>query len=89
LPIASTFPLRPDILIIQQESNYMRRCIIIAFICLVAGCSSRLETGYAPRKLGATEVERRAFYAQPFTREAREGETARMEELKSRRPTDY
>jgi hypothetical protein len=35
-----------------------------------AGCSSKLETGYVPRKLGASDETRRGFYAQPFTPEA-------------------
>ena len=36
-----------------------------------AGCSSTLETGYAPRKLGASDDVRRGYYAQPFTPEAK------------------
>jgi hypothetical protein len=43
--------------------------LLIAIICL-AGCSSKLETGYEPRKLGASDETRRGFYAQPFTPEA-------------------
>ena len=35
------------------------------------GCSSKLETGYEPRKLGSSNETRRGFYAQPFTPEAR------------------
>jgi hypothetical protein len=34
------------------------------------GCSETLETGYAPRKLGASTEARRGFYAQPFSIEA-------------------
>ena len=37
----------------------------------LAGCSEKLETGYAPRKLGASNEARRGFYAQPFSPEAR------------------
>jgi hypothetical protein len=37
----------------------------------VAGCSSKLETGYEPRKLGASDETRRGFYAQPFSPEAK------------------
>ena len=36
-----------------------------------AGCSSTLETGYMPRKLGASDDVRRGYYAQPFTPEAK------------------
>jgi hypothetical protein len=33
----------------------------------VGGCGMQLETGYQFRPLNATEVQRRAFYASPFT----------------------
>ena len=36
-----------------------------------AGCSSGLETGYVPRKLGSSNEVRRGYYAQPFTPEAK------------------
>jgi hypothetical protein len=38
---------------------------------LLAGCSSKLETGYQPRMLGSSNETRRGYYAQPFTPEAR------------------
>jgi hypothetical protein len=46
---------------------------LISTLVLVAlvGCSSKLETGYEPRKLGASDEIRRGFYAQPFTPEAK------------------
>ena len=34
------------------------------------GCSEKLETGYEPRRLGASSAERRAYYASPYTPEA-------------------
>ena len=34
------------------------------------GCSEKLESGYAPRKLGASNEVRRGFYAQPFSMES-------------------
>ena len=40
-------------------------------LAALAGCSSKLETGYEPRKLGASDEARRGFYAQPFTPEAK------------------
>ena len=41
-------------------------------LAVAPGCSSKLETGYEPRKLGSSSNEtRRGFYAQPFTPEAR------------------
>jgi hypothetical protein len=36
----------------------------------VVGCNERLETGYKPRKLGSTDVQRRAYYAAPFSPDA-------------------
>lgn len=36
----------------------------------LTGCSETLETGYVPRKLGASSTERRGYYASPFTPEA-------------------
>jgi hypothetical protein len=35
------------------------------------GCAEKLETGYDPRRLGASNEARRGFYAQPFSPEAR------------------
>ena len=37
---------------------------------LASGCSEKLETGYEPRRLGASSAERRAYYASPYTPEA-------------------
>jgi hypothetical protein len=41
------------------------------FLLGLTGCSSKLDTGYEPRKLGASDEARRGFYAQPFTPEAK------------------
>lgn len=51
----------------------------------VSGCSSKLETGYEPVKLNATPQQRRAFYAPPFSPEAR-AVPDREEEINQRRP---
>jgi hypothetical protein len=37
----------------------------------LTGCTEKLETGYDPRKLGASNETRRGFYAEPFSPEAR------------------
>ena len=48
------------------------RLLAVGIIGLATtGCSSTLETGYAPRKLGASDDVRRGYYAQPFTPEAK------------------
>jgi hypothetical protein len=45
--------------------------IVIALAAAIAGCSSKLETGYTPVKLGDLSVaQRRGLYAQEFTPEA-------------------
>ena len=45
---------------------------IAATVMVLAGCSSKLETGYEPRTIGSNESERRGYYAAPFTKESRE-----------------
>ncbi len=64
----------------------MRMLTVVMLLALAAGCSEKLETGYAPRKLGATEAQRRGYYAQPYTPEARAAETDKQTDLKDRRP---
>ena len=57
----------------------------------LAGCgSSRLETGYQPRPLGAGDAQRKAFYSAKYTRAAAlaEQERGREAEFRARRP-DY
>ena len=54
----------------------MRRNLLLIGIGLAlfgpasGGCSEKLETGYEPRRLGASNETRRGFYAQPFSPEA-------------------
>jgi hypothetical protein len=41
---------------------------LLACCWAAAGCSSaKLETGYEPQKLGASETTRRGFYAEAFS----------------------
>ena len=44
--------------------------VLLSFGAGGLGCSEKLESGYAPRKLGASNEVRRGFYAQPFSMEA-------------------
>jgi len=60
---------------------------LVAVALLTVGCSSTLETGYKPRKLGESTATRRSYYASPFTPEARAAELEREQELEQRRPT--
>jgi len=50
----------------------MYRFLLIGFALLACGFASgcgaaKLETGYEPRKLGASETTRRGFYAEAFS----------------------
>ena len=58
----------------------------VAAVALAAGCSTKLETGYEPRKLSDSTAERRAYYADPFTPEARAAAEERKTEFNARRP---
>jgi hypothetical protein len=45
-----------------------------------AGCADhRLETGYRYRPLNSSAIERRAFYADPYSIEARQAEAEQRE----------
>ncbi len=68
----------------------MRRFLVIAgsgIATVLAGCSNKLETGYAPRTIGSNETERRGYYAAPFSKEAREARQEAGDNTDARRPT--
>lgn len=75
-------------------SGMINRAIFVACagaaagtLLLVAGCSSKLETGYEPRTIGSNESERRGYYAAPFSKEAREArDRAALDSSDARRP---
>ena len=51
------------------------------------GCeSSKLETGYTPRRLNASDAERRAYYSGKYTKEAVKAQQEREAEFRARRP---
>ncbi len=60
---------------------------IILSGAVVAGCNNKLETGYEPRTIGSNEVERRGYYAAPFSREAREAREKSDFDDAGRRPS--
>ena len=60
-------------------------CIVLAGVAS-AGCSNKLETGYEPRTIGSNEVERRGYYAAPFSKEAREARQKADADPDVRRP---
>ena len=80
----------------QTGCSSMRRgretsFFLASFLALAvgSGCSStRLETGYQPRVLGAGEAQRKAFYSAKYTRAAAMAEQERGADFRARRP-DY
>jgi hypothetical protein len=60
--------------------------VLGAMLMIAMGCRGELETGYKPRKLGASDTQRRGFYASPFTPEAQAARMERDQELDARRP---
>ncbi len=64
----------------------MRKWVVLSVLSFsLIGCSDKLETGYKPRPLGASGIERRGFYADQFSPEAREAAAVRGEELQPHR----
>jgi hypothetical protein len=44
--------------------------VLLLMLLAVAGCDQALETGYTPKRLNASDSERRAFYAPQFSQES-------------------
>ena len=80
LPISYDYPRRRKV--------PLRRIalIIVSITGALAGCSNKLETGYEPRTIGSNEVERRGYYAAPFSKEAREARQKADADPDVRRP---
>ena len=60
---------------IGSSSKSAARLIVLPafYLALACGCTQELETGYKPHPLNASQTQRRAYYASPFTPEAEEG----------------
>ena len=59
----------------------LRRLTLVATAALACGCgSSKLETGYTPRPLSASDTERKAYYAGKYTKAAVRAEQEREAE---------
>lgn len=54
--------------------------VILATACAGLGCGGKLETGYRYRPLGESQAQRRAYYAGPFSPEARAAQMERFQE---------
>ncbi len=72
---------------IPMVLTVLATALLTGVVGSLAGCESELETGYKPRKIGASSAERRGFYASPFTPEAKAAGLEREQELDARRPT--
>jgi len=59
---------------------------ILGLMFLLTGCSSSLETGYQPQRLGASSNTRRAYYASPYSAEANAAAQDKDAEIEARRP---
>ena len=64
----------------------MGRWVLASLIIGLAGCSSALEDGYKPHRLGSSDAVRRSYYASPFTPEAKVAQSDRDQEVEARRP---
>ena len=60
---------------------------IVAVAIVGVGCgSAKLETGYVPRPLNASDTERRAYYSGKYTKEAVRADQEREADFRARRP---
>ena len=72
---------------ILRRISPLRRLTVLAAAALALGCgSSKLETGYTPRPLSASDTERRAYYSGKYTKEAVQAEQQREAEFRARKP---
>jgi hypothetical protein len=74
----------------RLPAKLYRSAVVAGLALVLGGCTNVLETGYKPRKLGSTAIERRAYFAGPFTPAAREAQSqeARERQFERRRPGD-
>jgi hypothetical protein len=64
--------------------------ILTAFalgLALAAGCSDKLETGYAPQHLDMSLAQRRALYSVPYSQEANDAGKEPAQASEYHRPT--
>lgn len=67
----------------------MAKWIAIVSLALAAGCATKTETGYEPRKLSDSGTVQRGYYATPFSPESRAAEQERQIEFNNRRPSEW
>jgi hypothetical protein len=72
---------------VRQKSNTTMLLGSVLAAVIAAGCgSSKLETGYQPRPLNASDTERRAYYSGKYTKEAVRADQEREADFRARRP---
>ncbi|MBC7783117.1 MAG: hypothetical protein H7144_04695 [Burkholderiales bacterium] len=65
----------------------MRRLTLSLTLIILCGCSNKtLETGYTYTPLGDSSTQRRGYYADPFSPEARAAQQDRTTDYEGRRP---
>jgi hypothetical protein len=74
----------------SRTNVFILPALLIGFLAIGGCSSSKLETGYQPRPLGAGDAERKAFYSAKYTRASvlAEQEKGKESEFRARRP-DY
>jgi len=75
----------PNMMSSRMNKSFACGLLMIGFIFGLAGCkgNSTLESGYQYTPLGASPAARRAFYAGPFSVEARDAQLERSREGQS------
>ena len=63
--------------------------MFLGLLLLAAGCHSTMETGYQPQPLTATDAERRAYYASPFSPESHVAPADHSSDANLHRPGSY
>jgi hypothetical protein len=65
------------------------RWMAVLVVAASMGCGTeKIDTGYKPRKLGASDALRRSYYAAPFTPESKVPERDR-DDFEKNRPRRY
>ena len=67
----------------------LKLLLLLGSSLVMGGCSSKLETGYQPRPLGASDAERRGYYSPKYTRAAAMAEQDRERDDQHTHRPDY
>lgn len=80
-------PNRREIPRPARRISPLRALVVVALSAPLLGCgSSKLETGYTPRPLNASDTERKAYYSGKYTKAAVRAEQEREADFRARRP---